>query len=79
MKSLTKGNIISVFLKSSFYLFIFRVIIEIEGRDLAQRLLIVQKKSESPNGSLGEQLKEQTFSSAFNFAKQHLARAILKQ
>jgi hypothetical protein len=60
--------------------FFFSVIIETEGRDLAQRLLTVQKKSEgSTGGSLGEQLKEQSFSSAFNFAKQHLTRAILKQ
>ena len=57
----------------------FSVIIETEGRDLAQRLSATQKKSDGSSGSLGEQLKEQTFSSAFNFAKQHLARAILKQ
>lgn len=63
----------------SYPLVIFSVVIETEGRDLAQRLLTVQKKSEGSSGSLGEQLKEQTFSSAFNFAKQHLTRAILKQ
>ena len=58
------------------------VIIETEGKDLAQRLLTDQKKkSGSSEGvsSLSGQLKEQTFSSAFNFAKQSLARAILKQ
>lgn len=55
------------------------MIIETEGRDLAQRLQAAQKSDSSSGASLGEQLKEQTFSSAFNFAKQHLARAILKQ
>jgi len=60
------------------------VIIEIEGKDLAQRLLVDQKKksgSSSADGvsSITGQLKDQSFSSAFNFAKQSLARAILKQ
>jgi hypothetical protein len=56
-----------------------RVIIETDGNDLAQRLLQDQKRSEGSSSSIGEQLKEQSFSSAFNFAKQSLARAILKQ
>jgi hypothetical protein len=55
--------------------FLVSVIIETEGRELAARLM-AGKKSEM---SLSGELKEQTFSSAFNFAKQHLARAILKQ
>ena len=58
----------------------FRVIIETKGKELAQRLLIDQKKSNSSlTESITSQLKEQTFSSAFNFAKKSLASAILKQ
>ena len=72
-----KGYIVKLALFLSH--FWFSVIIETEGRDLVQRLQAAQKSDSSSGSSLSEQLKEQTFSSAFNFAKQHLARAILKQ
>lgn len=55
------------------------IIIETESSDLAQRMSANLKAESSGSGTSFSELKGQTLSSAFNFAKQHLARTILKQ
>lgn len=55
----------------------FRVIIETEAQELAQRMT-TSGKPEATSPTLGD-FKAPTLSSAFNFAKQHIARTILKQ